>query len=323
MAGIVTLTVNPTVDVTTSVDRVTPDRKLRCAPPQREPGGGGLNVARAVCRLGGAAAAVWLRGGPTGDLLAGLLDDEGVDHAAVPVSGHTRQSLHVHEVGPEGGRVGDREAGRADDGGRQFRFVLPGPPVTAEEAERTVAAVVERAPALLVLSGSLPRGLAADFYARVARAVPEGTRVIVDGSGAALREAVAAGVYLVKPNLRELGQLVGEDLPDDAAIERAARRLVREDRVGIVLVSLGAGGAVVVTGDGCERLRTPTVPVRSKVGAGDSMVAGVTLALARGEPVGRAVRFGIAAGAAAVMTEGSELCRRDDTERLFAEMEAH
>jgi 6-phosphofructokinase 2 len=149
------------------------------------------------------------------------------------------------------------------------------------------------------------------------RCAKDGARVVVDTSGGALQRTLDARPFLVKPNLRELSQLAGHPLESDEQIEEAAQGLVREGKVAVVVVSLGAGGAVVVSEEGARTVRAPTVPIRSKVGAGDSTVAGITLALSRGESLVDAARFGVAAGAAAVMTEGTELCRREDTERLY------
>jgi 6-phosphofructokinase 2 len=133
---------------------------------------------------------------------------------------------------------------------------------------------------------------------------------------------VEQGVYLIKPNLRELRELAGESLDSDQQIAEAARALIDQGAVKIVLVSLGGAGAMLVTADAAERIATPTVTIRSKVGAGDSLTGALALSLGRGDDLRRAVRFGIAAGAAAVMTPGTELCRREDTERLFSEMTA-
>jgi 6-phosphofructokinase 2 len=306
MPPILTLTVNPSVDASCAVDRVVPNRKLRCTRPRREPGGGGINVARAVHILGGEAAAVWARGGPTGDLLAQLLDDANVSHVPVSVSGTIRESLMVYE----------------ESSGSQYRFQMPGPELDAQSLDRLARAVTERSPSpqYVVLSGSLPPGVPDDFYARLATALGPDVRVVVDTSGSPLRRTVERGVFLIKPNLGELAELVGAPLESDADVMAAARRLLEPEAAHAVAVSLGAGGAMVVTRDGCDHIRSPTVPIRSRVGAGDSMVAGTVLALARGMPVGDAVRFGVAAGASAVMTPGSELCRRDDTERLYADM---
>lgn len=305
MSTVATLTVNPTVDASTQVDRVVAEDKLRCAEPTYEPGGGGLNVARVVRALGEDALALWTCGGPLGRLLADCLDADGLRHRPIPIGGMTRQNLIVYE----------------ESSGQQYRFGFPGPALTEEEVVRCAEAVqaIDRAPGVLVLSGSLPPGVDAGFYARVARQAPRDTKVVVDTSGEALRRSLEARPCLVKPNLRELGQLVGRELESDAEIERAAMGLVRDGRVEVVIVSLGAAGALVATQDGPTRLRSPMVPIRSKVGAGDSMVAGAVVGLARGWSWLDAGRLGVAAGAAAVMTEGTQLARASDVERLFEE----
>ncbi|MGE0459780.1 MAG: 1-phosphofructokinase family hexose kinase [Vicinamibacterales bacterium] len=306
--AIVTATPNPSIDVGTAVDLVEPDRKLRCDEPTREPGGGGLNVTRAIARLGGASLAFWARGGTTGALLHELLDGEGVLHRPIPMMGSVRESFAVLE--------------RAS--GRQFRFGTPGPTLAADALTAFIdeLARLEPFPALVVGSGSLPPGVDERFYADLAEAVAAGGgRFILDTHGAPLRHALSTHcVHLIKPNLRELGALVGQELESDADIAEAARAMVLDRACDIVLVSLGAAGALVVTRDGADRIVAPTVPVRSRIGAGDSTVAGVALALARGQSLARAARFGVAAGAAAVMTPGTELCRREDVARLFARM---
>ena len=307
MKRIATLTVNPAIDKYTTVDRVRPDRKLRCERPTREPGGGGLNVSRAVQRLGGEATALYMAGGPTGDILRDLLDAEGIPQHGLPIAGWTRENLIVNEEGSE----------------QQYRFGMPGPEVSEEEKDRCLEALreLDPAPDLLVASGSLSPGLPEDFLGQVAEVAAEiDARFIVDTSGEPLRHAVEAGAFLLKPNTSELEDLAGEALETEKAQEEAARRFIEEGCCQVIVLSLGSGGAVMFTGERTEHIRAPTVPIRSKVGAGDSMVGGIVLGLARGMELPDAVRFGVAAGAAAVMTEGTELCRREDTERLFEEI---
>lgn len=308
MATIVTVTMNPAIDVSCSVGHVVAERKLRCSQPQFEPGGGGINVAHAIHELGGKAVALWTCGGPNGLLLRQLLDSYGIAHEPVPIDEMTRQNLTVYE----------------ESSGHQYRFGMPGPNVTEAEGQRCLDRLgrLEPSPDYLVLSGSLPPTLNDDFYAQVARHWSSKSRVIVDSSGGALQRALDAGLYLIKPNLPELGQLVGSPVERDAEIQQAARTLIEAGQVEVVVVSLGRGGAVVVTAEFTEHVRSPTVPIKSKVGAGDSMVAGIVFSLAGGRPIRDAVRFGVATGAAAVMTPGTTLCRREDVERLYVQMTA-
>jgi len=304
MEPILALTMNPAIDKGTGVDNVVPERKLRCHQPSFEPGGGGINVARAITKLGGTALILYPAGGPPGTMLEHLLDQEGLEHRKIPIRGWTRENLTVYE----------------ETSGQQFRFGMPGPDMSTSEWEECLQtfADVRPPPAYIVVSGSLPPGVPGDFYARVAAvAHKDGARVIVDTSGEALAMAVQEGVFLIKPNLRELGHLTGVEIRGEAEQEEVARGIIQEGRSEVVVVSLGAAGALLVTKEGSRRFRAPTVPIKSKVGAGDSMVAGIVLGLAQGRSLADAVRLGVAAGAAAVMTPGTELCRREDTERLY------
>lgn len=304
MSTIATLTLNPTVDKSATVNRVIPDDKLRCENPVREPGGGGINVARAVDQLGGDAHALYTSGGPIGTMLEGLLDGAGLHHTPLPVENDTRENLIVSETTSD----------------RQYRFGMPGPELTMDELTNCLETLrgMDPAPDYLVASGSLPPGLPDTAYTRVAEVARElGARALLDTSGAALKEAVSAGWYLLKPNLRELEQLSGAVLKNNEERVDAARAFIDRGWCEVLVLSMGASGALLVTPDEAAHVHSPAVPIQSRVGAGDSMVAGLTLGLAREYDLEATVQFGVAAGAAAVMTPGTELCRRDDTETLF------
>lgn len=308
MKTIATLTVNPTIDKSTQVDRVVPEKKLRCEAPRREPGGGGINVSRAIHRLGGISTTLYLAGGPTGDMLEGLLEEEELTQQVISIRGLTRENLIVYETSST----------------QQYRFGMPGPEIDKDEWEQCLRAIttLEPAPAYVVASGSLAPGMPSDFYRRVAEAVREaGARLVLDTSGEALREAADAGAYLIKPNVGELEDLAGHPLKSEEEQVKVARDFIEQGCCNVILLSLGAGGALLITAKESSHIRSPTVPIRSKVGAGDSMVGGLVLGLARGMALEEAVRFGVAAGAAAVMTEGTELCRREDAERLYEMMQ--
>jgi len=306
MKPILTLTMNPAIDVSSAVEKVFPEHKLRCGPVRYDPGGGGINVSRAIKRLGGDTLALHCCGGPSGGMLRILLATEGVPQQAIETTGWMRQNVNVLETVT----------------GQQYRFVMPGPVLSEGEWKRALDAVlaVKPPPELLVASGSLPPGVPDDFYARLARLAREqGIRLMIDTAGPALENAVREGVFLIKPSLRELRMLAAGDLDSDAEQERAALQIVGSGQCEAVVVSLGGAGVLLASRAGCERMPSPAVTVRSKVGAGDSMVAGIALAIARGHTVRDAVRFGVAAGAAAVMNPGTELCHRADAERFFAQ----
>ncbi|WP_019912296.1 1-phosphofructokinase family hexose kinase [Paenibacillus sp. HW567] len=304
---IVTLTVNPSVDASTSTQRVVPDNKLRCREASYKPGGGGVNVSRAVHRLGGESLALYASGGLHGQLLHHMLEQEGVSHQEIPISGQTRENLIVVE----------------ESTGQQFRFDMPGPHFAQGDwmqcLEQLKSVVVT--PTYIVASGSLPPGCPADFYGRVVEAAKQwNARVIVDTSGEALQLAADAGVYLLKPNVRELEELTGREISGDEEVQAAALELIEQGRTEVVVVSLGGRGALLITKDTCEHIQAPEVPVLSVVGAGDSLVGGLVYSLERGWPLRRAVQFGVASGAAAVMNPERELCKREDAERLFERM---
>lgn len=307
MKNILTLTINPAIDVNTSVDNFVPERKLRCSYPRREPGGGGINASRAIRKLGGESRALYTSGGLTGKMLEELLDDEGLKHTPVTVSDSTRENVIVFE----------------ESSSLQYRLCMPGPRLTSDELNRCLDEIsaVRPKPDYIVVSGSLPPDVPADYYARVARLGNKmGSRVIVDTKGEPFRLALDEGLFMIKPNITELGQLAGRELRDEKEIEEAARSTVRDGKSEIVVISLGAGGALMAAGEAFEYFKAPTVPIKSKVGAGDSMVGAMVLKLAEGSSLREAVAYGVAAGAAAVMTPGTELCRLEDTERLFREI---
>ena len=307
MTDIVTLTMNPAVDVSTSAERVVSEHKLRCSRPQRDPGGGGINVARVATRLGADVKALYPSGGETGALLRRLVDAEGIASLAVHVAGETREDTTVYE----------------EESGEQFRFVFPGPELTEHEWRECLAAIssLKGSPAWFVASGSLPPGVPDDFYARATNAAKAcGARVMVDTSGPALGAALAEGVFLVKPNLRELRQMAGETLDDQGSWIAAARRLVDAGRAEIVALSLGHDGALFVTADAAWRAPALDVKLVSAVGAGDSFLGGLTWSLASGHDLEEAFRYAVAAGSAALLTPGTELSHAEDIHRLHPEV---
>jgi len=304
MQTIVALCMNPAIDLSAMVDGVVPEHKLRCKPPHYEPGGGGINVGRAIHNLGGEAVVYYPAGGATGLALQELLDHEGLNHHAIPIKGWTRLN----------GAILDELKGQ------QYRFIAPGPELCEAEWQACLdeLAALRPRPGYLVASGSLPPGVPEDFYARLARRARDaGSRFVVDTSGAALALAVSIGVYLLKPSLRELSQLAGREIRGESEQREVVQQLVRSGMSEVVLLSLGAEGALIVWAEGSARLRPPPVLVQSAVGAGDSLVAGLLLGLVRGLSLTDAFRFGVAAATATVMNPGTQLCRREDTERLY------
>lgn len=307
-AAIHTLTVNPAIDVSTTVPRLEPEVKLRCAQPQLDPGGGGINVARVLHRLGAATVAFYAAGGHTGRLLGDLLDAEGIDRRPLEIGGNTREDV----------TVGERSSGR------QYRFVMPGPALTEMEWTRCLREPLagDPRPQLLVASGSLAAGMPVDFYARLARAArAAGVALVLDTSGAAL-EAATEPVHLLKLNRREAADLTGRPASDPAQLGCGALELLAGGRAETVVVSLGAEGALLATAGTVERLAAPPVAIASRIGAGDSMVAGIVFGRASGWPWRDAVQLGLAAGSATVMAHGTNLAQPDDVRRLYTRLRA-
>jgi 6-phosphofructokinase 2 len=301
MKTIVTLTLNPAIDIACATAEVVPQHKLRTHGDRMDPGGGGVNVARVLTELGAPAHAVVLCGGALGEVLAARIAAEGVACTKVRIAGQTRISMTVH----------------AEASGQEYRFVGEGPEVDEAEVQAAMTTIAAHDSDWLVVSGSLPRGMApAQLAALVRAAHAAGRQVVVDSSGPALRAALGPGIALIKPSLREFEELVGHPLPDPGAQEEAALRLVREGAAERIAVSLSAGGALLATREGV--VRRPAIPVRAvgTVGAGDSFLAAMVLALARDEPPADALAWGLAAGAAAVMATGTARPRRETIEEL-------
>jgi len=306
--SIVTLTLNPTVDKSSTVDTVASEIKLRCDPPTFDPGGGGINVSRAVHKLGGHSTAVYTKGGGAGDMLAQLLDKEGITQDAMSVSGFTRENLTVFERTT----------------GLQYRFGMPGPELSEEEWQDTIDHTLAVDAMYVVASGSLPPNVPDNYYATLAQRVnSEGKCFVVDTSGDALKACFGADVYLLKPNLYELELLSGEKFEGEDQLKSATQRLIAEGLAKVMIVSLGSAGAALITADDFVQYRPPAVPIQSKVGAGDSMVGGVVKRLSESddEPTSDdlrdAARWGVAAGTAAVMTPETDLCRAEDAQMVY------
>jgi 6-phosphofructokinase 2 len=304
---IVTFTMNPAIDVSAAVPRVQPTHKLRCTSVRRDPGGGGINVARVIARLGGEAPAIYPAGGPIGDLLQRLLAAESIASVTIPLSQDTRESFTVDE----------------ETTGSQYRFVLPGPRLTEEECGQCLATVsrIHPAPTFFVASGSMPSGVPDDFLAQAARETKAlGAKVVVDTSGPALAAALKEGVFLVKPNLRELQELMDSPLDGREQQLAAARSLVESRAAETVALTLGHLGALLVTQR--QAFYAPPLPVEqvSMVGAGDSFLGAMVWSLDVGESMETAFRRGMAAGSAALLSAGTGLCKAEDVQRLYPQV---
>ncbi len=301
---VLTITLNPTVDKSSAVNAIKPEKKLRCEKPKYEPGGGGINVSRGLKRLGVESSAFFLSGGRTGELLESLLQKEGVKELPHKVAAETRENFIVVDTSSN----------------EQYRFGMPGDEITPDEAHAIAKAIQASNPFpdIAVISGSLPPGISPKFLRDMVKNLKAGgAKVIVDTSGDALTEALQEGVYLIKPNLGELSSLSGRGELDNDSADEAAKELIDSGRAEVVVVSMGPQGAYVVTKNETIHVPAPSVKKLSTVGAGDSMVAGMVSVLAKEGSVTQIARMGVACGTAATMNPGTGLFKTEDAERLY------
>ncbi len=303
---IVTLTMNPAVDLSTSVTRMAPFTKMRCAPGLRDPGGGGINVARVLNRLGIDATAIYPAGGTTGQLLKTLVDREAVHSILIPAQNETREDVTVFDETTH----------------EQFRLVFPGAVLSDMEWRECLASIgrIVPPPAFVIASGSLPPGVPVDFFGLVAHACKGRSKVIVDTSGPRLKAALEHGVHLIKPNLHEFLDLVGITRSDDAALIEAARGLIGRGQTEIVALSMGPEGALLITRDIALRANGLAIDPVSVSGAGDSFLGAMVWSLVNDGRLDTALRYAVAGGSAALLSPGTELCLAADVHRLVAEV---
>ncbi|TXF79012.1 1-phosphofructokinase family hexose kinase [Chryseobacterium sp.] len=305
---VLTITLNPSVDKSSSVENIIPEKKLRCSTPVYEAGGGGINVSRGLKRLGIPSEALFTCGGKAGTLLESLVDAEGPVTVPISVHAETRENFTVTDT----------------SNNRQYRFVFPGETLAEEEQKHLLNLLHAKTPFpdFAVISGSLPPGTDPDFVRQIIRICSsKGSTLIADTSGNALQAALEEGIFLVKPNIGELATLAGKDHLEAPDIDRAAQQLISEGKAELVVVSLGSKGAVLFSKDEKIQLEAPPVQVRSTVGAGDSMVAGMVSVLMRGGNSEEILLKGIACGTATTMVKGTGLFTKKNAEHLFALMQ--
>jgi 6-phosphofructokinase 2 len=299
---IVTLTVNPALDKSARFSGLIPEQKIRCESPRYDAGGGGINVSKAIARLGGNSLSVFTSGGSPGEKLEELIRQEGIESIAIATKNWTRENLIAFDTVTKA----------------QYRFGFPGTALSETEITTITQTIKELKTKYLVLSGSLNQGLPIDFYQKIAEiAKVSGAKVIVDTSGEALKKVLETGVYLIKPNIGELAKLIGVERLERNEVELAAKKLIEKGSAEIVVVSLGAEGAILVTKDRTEFVKAPKAEKKSTVGAGDSMVGAMVWALSQNKPMKEVIQWGVSCGSAATMNEGTQLFKLEDAKRLF------
>jgi 6-phosphofructokinase 2 len=305
MSKIVTFTLNPAVDKSTKFAGLVPEQKIRCEQPFFDAGGGGINVSKAISRLGGTSVAVFPAGGPVGEHLKDLLKAEEIKFETLESKAWTRENFIAVDTNTNA----------------QYRFGMPGQYVSEEELDMLMQKIDFQKPEYIVASGSLPDNIGKDFFSNLTQlAKKHNSRLIVDTSGAALKMAMEAGAYLLKPNIGELAKLLDRESLEISEIEVAAKSLIEQYGCGIIVVSMGPQGAALISKDETIFLGAPLVKKKSTVGAGDSMVGGMVWALSQKLPLVDVLKWGIACGSAATMNEGTQLFKKEDAFRLFGNM---
>ena len=304
MSKIITITFSPCIDKSTSVEALIPEKKLHCALPKLEPGGGGINVARAIKKLGGEASSIYPSGGYTGKFLNHLVEKEGLTSVVIHAKNETRENITVF----------------VETTGKQYRLGMPSSELFQTEWEEILAKIsASNEVEYIVASGSLPPGVPMDIFGQLAKiAKSKHAKFIVDTSREPLNHATNEGVFLIKPNLDELAFLCGKKELQEYEIKNIAKELIASGKCENIVVSMGAKGALLFTSNSAYSFVPPKVAVKSTVGAGDSMVGGIIHSISTGKSMPEAVQYGVACGTSATMHPGTELCNKVVADELFS-----
>ena len=295
---------NPALDKSLKVNSLVPNHKLECHSIQYHPGGGGINISRVLNRLEVNHSCIFPFGGDSGAHLVRLLEKENIKPTALAVKSWTRENLSLTNV----------------QNGFQYRLGMPGNRLSDKETATLEALLYSQISEndIVVISGSLPEGLPLDYYAKLIQNLStKKVKIIIDTPGPVLKEAIKNQVFLIKPNQLELAQLAGKEFLSSADQETFAMELVSSNKVTYVVVSLGARGAFIASKDGISYIYTPSVLVKSTIGAGDSMVAGLIYAILNGDISETILKWGVACGVAATLSEGTQLAQRDNIGKVL------
>ena len=302
---ITTLTINPSLDKSTHFTGLIAEQKIRCEKPRYDAGGGGINVSKAISKLGGKSTCIYTSGGSSGEMLEDLIAKEKLESTVIKTKNWTRENFIAFENKTKA----------------QYRFGFPGNEFSEDEKEKILQTIKDLDTDYLVISGSLNEGLPTNFYQKIAEIAKEANiKVIVDTSGEALQKVLETGVYLIKPNIGELAKLIGVERLELPEVEKAAKKLIENKSAEIVVVSLGAEGAILVTKDETHLVKAPKVEKKSTVGAGDSMVGGMVWALSQNKTLKEVIHIGVCCGTAATMNEGTQLFKAEDVMRLLKDI---
>jgi 6-phosphofructokinase 2 len=303
---IATVTLNPSLDRIVTVEELVMDEANRWTSSRRDPGGKGINVSRVIHELGGKTVAYGFIGGIDGETLKHLLRLQGVTFDFTPIKGEIRSNFIITDLATR----------------HQTRIDAPGPHIMRHELQKLVQKVknISPKPDFLVLAGSVPPEVPDNIYRQLIEAAHNnGIKTVLDADNKWLKEGIKAKPNIIKPNVHEAEELLGKHLRSETAIVKALKLLI-DSGIEVAVISRGKEGLIATNGDEVLKAIPPKVRVRSTVGAGDSTIAGLVLKLNEGLGIDKACRWAVAAGTAATLTPGTELCRREDVERILPEV---
>jgi len=290
---IICITLSPCIDKSTVVDKFVPEKKLKCAYPVLEAGGGGINVSRALKNFRTDSLCIYVSGGYTGKVLNNLIYHEQIKALAIHSNLFTRENFIVFEQQTH----------------LQFRFGMPVNKVSEAEWKPIIAQLKKGKSDFIVLSGSISPDISPAFFKEVEKIVKSSNaKFIVDTAGKPLKAILKTGAFLIKPNQNEFSGLFGKRILNAKEIVKRAKEMVKQSKIENVLVSLGADGAVLINKDIAIQFLPPKLKIKSTVGAGDSMVAGIVFELNKGKTITEAVKFGVGCGSATSINSGMQLC---------------
>jgi 6-phosphofructokinase 2 len=304
---VVTLTINPALDKSAKVSEMTPFDKLECYDITYHPGGGGINISRVLHRLAIESQCLFPFGGKTGEHLVELLQEQDVNVIATTISNLTRENFAIFNTETK----------------LQYRFGMPTSPFLEKELSPLESLINQEVSDgdIFVISGSLPKGLPTDYYSKVIKNLTaKDVKVIVDTSGSVFNEVLKNQLFLIKPNQKELARLAGKESLNKEEQETFAMKMVKENVAKYVVVSLGKNGAFMAHKNGIEYVKAPTISVKSTIGAGDSMVAGLIYGIVKNETPKNMLRWGVACGVSATLSEGSDLAHKRNIDAVLKQL---
>jgi 6-phosphofructokinase 2 len=300
---IITVTFSPCIDKSVSIKKMIPESKLKCFDIESYPGGGGINVARVLTRFECDVTAFFPVHRNKISIFESSLNDEKVHYATIPTDHETRENIEVLDLSSN----------------KQYRLVMPNNELSEEEWKICLLKIKQfKKIDILVISGSMPLNCPATIFQELSKiAIAKKAKLIIDTSGKALKNAITEPIFLIKPNLEEFGVLIGKDNLTKSNLRNNAKKFMSEHKCENLVVSLGSKGAMLFNKSVVFDSKPPKVKIKSTVGAGDSMLAGIVYGLDNDLNLKECLNLGVALGTATTMKQGTELCSKEDVDMLL------